>query len=377
MLQRLILLLLPFIVTACATPQVQDSEKITIEAQQQAQTSNASFDQVLQNVRDLQSQAKQENLAFFSPNYMASAEMALSQAEAAASTKDQSLAMTEALKAKAFYERGLAIKPLAQEKLSETFSGMKMLQSLGADQRLLSDYKDINENIKDVIRLIEQGKSDKLADEQKALLEEIQELEIDTLSLLFIKPVQMALEKAEDADAETYASQSFDKAEQAIERLEKLINQEPQQRQQIKTDSERSVRLAQHAQHVAQAAKPLMDLDPETAEQHILSIERFLSRIGGALGEKDVTHLPLDSQSIALAQTAEILAKQAKSKLEQQLQQNQTQNENQRLRQRIKELEALLEAAHQKPTSQDEDVSKQEQSTDVPEPNQADSFGTE
>lgn len=342
MFLRISLIVLPILLSACAGPQLKDTKQIEMQAKEQAQSANDSLDNVFERVRGIQVEAQKEDLYFFSPNYMTSAESAMSQAESALNANKQSLAMTEALKAEAFYKRGLAIKPMAQQQLSDVFAGMQMLRELSSDKRLPSDFQDIQADIKDTIGLIEQGKTAKVTDEQEGLLDDIKELEVDTLLLIYFNPVESALEKAEDTGAEDFAVQSYAEAEQATGRLETLINQQPKQREQIKADSQNAIRLAQHARHVSQAAKPLLQLDPESAEQHILSIERFLSRIGSALGEKDVTHLPLDSQSIALAQTAEILAKQAKSKLEQQLQQNQTQKENQKLQQRINELEKLL-----------------------------------
>ncbi|EAT13764.1 hypothetical protein HF888_10005 [Bermanella marisrubri] len=351
MLLRLSLIILPVLVSACAGPQLKDTKQIEMQAIEQAQSADVSIESVFERVRNIQTDARKEDLYFYSPNYMANGETAMTKAESALNANNQALAMTEALKAEAFFKRGLAIKPLALQQLDDVFRGMDMLRGLKANQYLASDFQDIQADIQETIELIEQGNTSELADEQKSLLNDIYELEIETLRVIFLRPVEIALESAEDVDADEFAAQSYAEAEKAMDRLEELIKQQPKQREQIKIDSQNAVRLAQHALHVAQAAKPLLRLDSKSAEKHILSIEQFLMRIGTALGEKDVTHLPLNSQSIALAQTAEILAKQAKSKLEQQLEQNRTQNENQQLQQRIKKLERLLEDAQNKARS--------------------------
>lgn len=302
------------LLTACASPAIKDTDLIQQAALSQAQNSDQDPQVVIQSSRDLQISAQQADLYFFSPSYMAKAESEMALAEDALKlNKPASDIITHSLTAKTLFERGLAAKVAVESQLKPSLDGTAMLKEINAHVLLKDDFNDIEDDIKDLIVLIEQNKTQEALKDQKDVLEDITELEIDTLKTAFLTPAEKALEKAEDADAEEFAAVTFATAEKSVEKLELLIESKYKERQSITDHSLKTIRLAQHSEHVAKAAKPLLKLNAETAEQHVLSIEALLNRIGQALEHEPVNHLPLNNQSIALAQSVETLNKQAKT----------------------------------------------------------------
>lgn len=304
------------LVTACSGPAVKDSLSIQQAALEQAKSiaEQQNPTEVINTTRDLQVEAQKEDLYFYSPSYMEQAEDAMSDAESALKdNKPSHEVIAHALTAQKYFKRGLEIKQTAQTQLQLGFDALAMLRDIKTDTLLRSDYDDLIDDMKDLIILLEQGKNTEALNEQKGFLADVTDVEIKTLKKTHLDPVENAVDKAEDADAEDFAPKSLELAEKAITALEQLIEKSPKQREQIQQDSLASIRLAQHAMHVAKAVQPLLKLNVETAEAHVLSIESLMQRINKALQQDDVTHLSLDSQSIAIAQKAETIYRQAQA----------------------------------------------------------------
>ena len=72
-----------------------------------------------------------------------------------------------------------------------------------------------------------------------------------------------ALEKAEEVDADDYASKTFETAKKAVDKLDTFIESQYKNRQAVKDASKATIALAQHAENVAKAAKPLLKMNEE------------------------------------------------------------------------------------------------------------------
>jgi hypothetical protein len=303
------------LLTACSGPAIKDAVIIQQTALSQAQSSEQDPQQAIENSRNLQVNAQQEDLYFYSPSYMAQAEKEIALAEEALKqNKPASVTITHSLTAKALFERGLATKQTVTNQLAPSFDGITMLKQINSHVLVKDDFEDIEDDIKDLILLIEQGNINDAIKDQKDVLTDIAQLEKETLKVAYFTPAQSALDKAEDADAEEFATQTFEIAEEAVDKLERLIKSQYKKRDLITERSKATIRLAQHAENVAKAAKPLLKINAEQAEQHILHIESLLDRITKALNHDSINHMPLNNQSIALAQAVETLTKQVQNK---------------------------------------------------------------
>lgn len=317
MTHRLLPVVCLSLLTACVGNSVKDGESIQQSAIQQAKATKQDPQTVISDSQTLQLEAQREDLYFYSPTYMEQAEEALEDAEdAIKSNKPTHEVIAHALAAQKLFKRGLENKPTVLKQLSATFSGLEMLKDINTDKVLASDFQDLQDDTKDLIILIEQGKTTQAIADQKELLGDITEVEISTLKKTYLTVVEDALEKADDADAEDFAAKSFLSAQKNIETFELFIESSPKQREAIKNKSSAAIHLAQHAEHVAKAAQPLLKLNPESAEEHILFIETLMARVGTALGQSDVSHLNLNSQSIAIAQAAETINKRANTQVQ-------------------------------------------------------------
>lgn len=360
---RLLIIIYISLLSACAGNAVKDSDNIQAHAMEQAKQTDQSPEIAILAAQDLQIEAQREDLYFYSPNYMKQAEKALNNAnESLNSQKPAHEIIAFALSAQTYFKRGLENKPNAQSILKDTFNGLEMLKAIKADSILASDFKDLEDETKDLIILIEQGRSADALNEQKDLLEEINEVEIKTLEKTFLSPARTALNKAEDSDAEDYASKTFAQAESAVKALSVLITTTPKQQEQIKASSIQATHMAQHANNIAQAAKPLLKLNNETAEDHILFIESLLSRINLSLEQESIIHLPLDSQSIAIAQAAETINKRASTQTKAQNDAEAWEKEKAEL---ILEIEKLKAAQKMTPTN--EPINTSQESTKITE----------
>lgn len=303
------------LISACSGPAIKDTALIQQAAISEAQTSELDPTEAIETSRNLQISAQQQDLYYFSPGYMAQAEQEMQKAEAALKqNKPASETVTHSLTAQALFERGLTNKKAVLNQLKPSFDGMQMLSDINAHVLVKDDFEDIEDDIKDLIILIEKGKTSNASKDQQDVLDDITELEVETLKVAHFNPAENALEKAEDADAEDFAIKTYEIAEKAVEKLETLIESQYKNRELIADSAKATIRLAQHAEEVAKAAQPLLKLNAEQAEQHILYVESLLDRVKQAIGHDNINHMPLKNQSIALAQAVETLSKQALAK---------------------------------------------------------------
>ncbi|GAA6133222.1 hypothetical protein NBRC116188_00110 [Oceaniserpentilla sp. 4NH20-0058] len=304
------------LLTACSSSAIKDTSLIEQAAINLVESGEQNVQGILDESRALQIQAQQADLYLYSPKHMKQAEDEMAKAESAFKQQepDQEI-IAHCLTAKVLFERGLALKPVVEQQLSASFEALDMLKAINAHALLADDFKDLENDRNELISLIEDGKTNDATQDQIGFLKDATELEIATLKISFLIPAEQALEKAEDVDADDYAAKTFETAEKEVEKLELLIETQYKDREAVGLASKSAVRNAQHATNIAKAAKPLIKLNPKTAEQHILFIESLLDRITSALNQDSVVHLPLRNQSIALAQKVETLNKQAQTNL--------------------------------------------------------------
>ncbi len=210
-------------------------------------------------------------------------------------------------------KRGLENKKTVLEQLKLSLDGLALLSKMKVEALFPGDYSDVQDDTKDLIILIEQGNTSQALKDQNSVLIDIANVEIKILKKTYLGQAELALEKAEDSDAEDFAAASYEKASIAVDKLGEFIQNNRKQLKAIEKETLNAVHLGQHAQHVSIAVEPLLKLKPDTAEQHVLSIEKLMARIGTSLKQDDVSYLSLDKQSIALAQAAETISKQAQS----------------------------------------------------------------
>ena len=298
----------------CSTPAIKDANLVRMSAAEQAKSTEQSPQEVIDAAKENLVEAREEELSFYSPTYLAEAEKEIDAAERSLlSGEESSIAVANALLAQQWISRGLKNKEVAQIKLKASLDALNVLDEIEAQKYLGEDYLEFKNDIKELIVLLEQEKAEEAIQEQKDILESFAELEVETLNAAYLKPVLVKLEEAEDQDADDYAEKTLADAQQQATALETYIKIYPRNRSEIAELSKHASKAAMHAKQVALAARPLLKLNTEKAEKHILAIEQYLARIGKALNHEDVRYMSLDNQSIAIAQIAETTARRAKA----------------------------------------------------------------
>lgn len=302
------------LLSACAGPALKDSGQLAQAAAAAAREQNSDADSQLENARNSQQQAQQANLALFSPTYFTQGNEALNKALAAqGSDKNNADVATQAILARSLFERGLQIKQQVVSQLQESVAFFSVLQGIDAPGLLKDDYQDAEDDFRKLAVLVETSKTEKLASEQKDLLQDLAKLEQATLTKAYVSKPEQTLDDAEDDDADDYAEKTFSTAQKALNTLKRSIEKTPRELGVIKLQSTQAQHAALHAQQVAKAAAGLMALKQKETEDKVLQMEALLKHIADGLQIEQPVYLSLQEQAFAIAQSAEITRQQAKS----------------------------------------------------------------
>lgn len=302
------------LLSACAGPALKDSGQLAQAAAAAAREQNSDADSQLENARNSQQQAQQENLALFSPTYFTQGNEALNKALAAlGSDKNNADVATQAILARSLFERGLQIKQQVVSQLQESVAFFSVLQGIDAPALLKDDYQDAEDDFRKLAVLVETSKTEKLASEQKDLLQDLAKLEQATLTKAYVSKPEQTLDDAEDDDADDYAEKTFSTAQKTLNTLKRSIEKTPRELGVIKLQSTQAQHAALHAQQVAKAAAGLMALKQKETEDKVLQMEALLKHIADGLQIEQPVYLSLQEQAFAIAQSAEITRQQAKS----------------------------------------------------------------
>lgn len=301
---------------ACSAPALKDSgqlEKAAAAAARNLNNDNATY---IAEARSSQQQADAAELYLYSPTYYSQATEALNKAvELQEKSPEQANAnvATQAILAKSLFERGMQIKSQVEIELKNSINFIGILKGLDCPNLMKNEYQDVLQEFRNLTSLIETGKTDKIANEQKDLLREFSKLEQATLTKAYVSKPEQALDEAEDDDADDYAPKTYSSAQKHLETLKNTISQAPRDLDNIKLQSTMAYRAALHAQQVAKAAAGLLNLKQKETEDKVLQTEALLKHIADSLHMEQPVYLSLQEQAFAIAQNAEIAYGQAKS----------------------------------------------------------------
>jgi len=308
------------LITACANTELA-TQKIDNAAMKQAAQTNITPTQAVENAYLALDKANKNELTFYTPLHFNGVQKSfdkitlLQQQNSVSqdSSKDK-LIITEAFKAQKLIDEASQVKSNIEHLLFDSLNHKEVLDQLDSKKAFPKKYKNINNDLVDLFKLIEQNRSDKALKNQVDLIEDMTELEIDTLVDTYVKPAIFILDKAEDFDADDYAEKTFNLAELSIEHAENFITENPRNIAGVKEAGEDAILAAKRALNIGQFSKSLVELDEERAEIKALEMEDLLSAIIDGFNANGLEGLTLDEQSQELARLARIQT----SKLKQQ-----------------------------------------------------------
>ena len=138
--------------------------------------------------------------------------------------------------------------------------------------------EDIEERVKDVGKILEDGKLNKALQESKEAIQEIREQELVALKNKILSDTWELLEKADDMKVEKFAPQTLSRAQQLADKAENILkNNQNDTTIATKTATEAEYEV-NHAIHLAKQIQQI-DKDKESLESILLQTEAYLKSI--------------------------------------------------------------------------------------------------
>lgn len=307
------------LITACANTELA-TQKIDNAAMKQAAQTNITPEQAIENAYLALDKANQNELAFYTPLHFNGVQKSFDkiallqkqQSIAKDASKDKQI-ITEAFKTQKLIDEAYQVKVNIEHLLVDALNHKLILDQLNSKKAFPKQYKNMNNDLVSLFKLIEQNRMDKALNNQVDLLEDMTELEIDTLVAIYVKPAKLILDKAEDFDADDYAEKTFNQAELSIKHAEAFIAANPRNIEGVKNVGDEALLAAKRALNVGQFAKSLVELDEERAEIKALEMEDLLGAIIQGFNANGLEGLTLEEQSQELAQLARVQANKIKA----------------------------------------------------------------
>jgi hypothetical protein len=190
--------------------------------------------------------------------------------------------------------------PLLQQK--------QVLEQLNSPRVLPAEFNDQLEDIKSLIRKIEDGADSIPPSDVELTLVGLKNLELNTLLEIHWQPAKNTLTKAKHENADDNAPDSFIFAKTLINEAERDIRTQYSNRALVTEKGLAALRAAQNALYVGRDAEQLLKLNYHSAEEAVLRFKSLLDQIGATLKAPDFRHMALQDQATALAQSAETQA---------------------------------------------------------------------
>ncbi len=317
--------------TGCANKRLAQSDELDQVALETAADFSGDSERALVEAEVKHEAAIASEMNFYAPLHMEQADEALALAREKELKGIQSDSIIASAKVITLLKRAQKNKEKVEVLLQPLLQQKTILEQLNSPRVLPNQFDSRIEDIKDLIAKIEQGADGIDTAEMTSVLDDLKQLELDTLLEIHWRPAKKTLIKAEDEDADKNAPKSFASAEELVDFAEREIRAKYLNRELVTQHGFTALRSAQHALYVARDAELLVKLNNQRAEDAVLKFEALLAQIGITLKAEDVRHMALQDQATALAQNAETQASRLIAPLQK----------------RIAELESQLEA--QKP----------------------------
>lgn len=189
------------------------------------------------------------------------------------------------------------LKPVLAQKL--------ILEEIKSPQVLPKEFNNQMLDIQELVADIESSDEVITTETMQPILDNLKQLELDTLLTIHWQPAKETLEKAKEENANKNAPQSFGTAKKILEESENIIRNNFNNRELVAAEGLKALRSAQHVLYIARDAEQLVHLDKGRAENAILEMENLLHKISIALKAGDFRHMALTDQVNAIAQSAE------------------------------------------------------------------------
>lgn len=308
MFPPLLLSLLLLILTGCASTQLTPEEQLDNATLEKVVEFSGDSERALAEAEIRYETALKAKMVFYAPLRMEQADDALAAAREAEIKGLQNESIIASAKVISLLELAEKNKKKVTAMLQPLLQQKQVLEQLNSARVLPIDFKARLEDIKSLIKKIENGADSITAVEMDTTLVGLKNLELNTLLEIHWQPAKNTLAKARNENADTNAPKTFASAETLVAQAEQDIRAHYSDRNLVTEKGLEALRASQHALYIARDAEQLLRLNNQYAEDAVLKFESLLAQIGATLKAQDVRHMALQDQATALAQSAETQA---------------------------------------------------------------------
>jgi len=144
------------------------------------------------------------------------------------------------------------------------------------------ELEDVEESIKDIAEILEDGKLNKALQESKEVSKEYRELELIAIKNKILLDAWSLLEKAEDEKVEKFAPKTLSKARQLADKAENILKESQYDTTVASRTAMEAEYEVKHAMHLASQIKNIEQED-KTLESILLQTETQLKNIASTL----------------------------------------------------------------------------------------------
>lgn len=297
----LFILSFSILLSACST--LPDQQNLNQRAQQLAVKSSKSDQSLLQQAKLHIQKAHSESLAFYAPTYLENAEKdyAIAQADYQAKHASQDIRLHAQL-AIEWVNAGIRNKKMVREYLSKSLDNRQVLLELKAQEHFPNAFKAIEQQHLALIKLVEQREEKKAREQEKSLLQEMSELEINTIGKTYLSQAYLMLKQAQELNAEKQLPKTYAEALNQIKDTEQFIRQNPRDKITIDDLAKDCLFASERLYSLSRLAQQMQLAEPQSLESLVLKHENQLQRIAEAINHKDIRNLSFEDQSVLLSQ---------------------------------------------------------------------------
>ena len=274
---RLAGFLLFLTIFGCATTEKTKYEHVV----EPADVEDVSPEALYERTAALFSRPENLGLDFYSPGYYQSALDALEDAETALGGVHQTtISPTRALiAARKLLEKAQANREKVDRNLKSLVQHRNLLIEIDAPKWQASDWKDVSEEIRELMVLIEEDAIKEAINKEPSVRKDMYALEIDTLLASTLDDARTARRKAEKADAENFSPMLFNSATILIDDTEIYIRSNFRDRKGIKQQANAARLEAERAYKTAIDAKHVLALNEEETERYLIDMKTKINKI--------------------------------------------------------------------------------------------------
>lgn len=283
-----------------------NEEAMERDAAAQASRSIRTPTTAIQDAKAAIDEGRVQRLDFYAPLHLGRAEKSLEQArklrsEAAPAQEVLQAAFT----AEDSVKRGMRARTRVETQLQDSFSYFDFLKTIQAREAFPEDYAVLIEQLKKIIRLVEQEDAQSVKETQAQLAAAMRALEVKTIKYQNLNKTIKTLEEAKKNDADDLAPKTFAEAQQLMQVASSMIEKNPRETEKVAAASNLAYRAARHntaiAKDVGYFRGKYGGLGAKELELVLLDLESYIQNIDRVVEKGDTRYLQLDQQTKLIA----------------------------------------------------------------------------